>query len=181
MARKIKKRELKDRILLVSEGKTEQLYFKGLSQELKISIEMRDIKKTSLGSLQTKVERIVGVAKKEGNPFTRVIFIIDKDDFQHYERDKINAKKNKDFHVFYSEPCFEYWLLLHFQLVSKPFNTCLDLQKSREFKVFFPNYNKTNFNIYKNLKSKLGAACSNAKNNPNTNINELVDCLQNMK
>ena len=43
VVRKIQKRALKDRILLVTEGKkTEQNYFKGLRKELRISVEIKD-------------------------------------------------------------------------------------------------------------------------------------------
>lgn len=129
MARKLKKRALKDRVLLVSEGKkTEQNYFKGLCQSLRISIEIKDVNKTSLGSLLTKVKRIYDKAKREKNPFTQVIFIADKDNFVHYEQDKKDIKNIENFHVFFSEPCFEYWLLLHFQSINKPFNNCQTLK-----------------------------------------------------
>ncbi len=182
MARKIKKRKLKDRILLVSEGKkTEQNYFKGLAHTLRISIEFRDIDRTSLGSLFAKAKRIFDKAKREKNPFTQVIFIGDKDNFQNYEQDKKIINNTDNFCAFFSEPCFEYWLLLHFQPIDKPFNDCGKLQESAEFKKNFPEYDKTNKNIFNNLKDKIPTACKNARNNPHTNINELVEYLQNIK
>ncbi|SMN11956.1 hypothetical protein SPBRAN_155 [uncultured Candidatus Thioglobus sp.] len=182
MARKLKKRVLKDRILLVSEGKeTEQNYFKGLCQILRISIEIKDINKTSLGSLLAKVKRIVDNAKREKNPFTQVIFIVDKDDFQHYEQDKNDVKKIDNFHVFFSEPCFEYWLLLHFQPIKKPFNNCQTLKSDKDFIRNFSEYKKNNIDVFPILANKLQDACKNAKNNPHTNLNELVEYLQNIK
>ncbi|CAC9642385.1 hypothetical protein [uncultured Gammaproteobacteria bacterium] len=182
MARKLTKRALKDRVLLVSEGKkTEQYYFKGLCQHLRISIEIKDINKTSLGSLLEKVIRIVNQAKYEKNLFTQVLFIGDKDNFKHYKQDKQKIQSLNNFHVFFSEPCFEYWLLLHFQPISKPFNSCSELQKSKAFKKYFPDYSKVNADIYVELRDKIVDACNNAENNQNININELVRYLQNIK
>ena len=182
VARKIQKRALKDRILLVTEGKkTEQNYFKGLRKELRISVEIKDINKSSLDSLLKKVKRIYNDAWREKNPFTQVIFIIDKDDFTHYESAKNDIKNIDNFCAFFSEPCFEYWLLLHFQPIEKPFNNCSQLKKHTDFKKHFPNYNKTDKNIIQDLLQFRDTACKNAKNNPHTNLDKLVQYLQKIK
>jgi len=49
------------------------------------------------------------------------------------------------------------------------------------FKKHFPNYKKNNPNIFSELEEKVQVACINAKNNPHTNANELVEYLQNIK
>lgn len=182
MSRKIQKRALKDRILLVSEGKkTEQNYFKGLCRKLRISIEIKDINKASIDSLLTKIKRIYDGALREKKPFTRVIFIVDKDDFIHYDKAKNEIRNTDNFYAFFSEPCFEYWLLLHFQTIEKPFNECKKLVRDRIFTNNFPKYNKNNPKLFVELADKLQNACKNAKQNPHTNINELVIYLQGIK
>jgi len=181
VARKLKKKILRDRVLLVSEGKkTEQNYFKGLCQALRISIEITDINKTSPDSLFTKAKRMFDRAKREKKPFTQVILIVDKDNFTHYEKTKQKIAGIDNFHAFFSEPCFEYWLLLHYENTTKPF-TCFDeLKKDRMFKKHFPDYQK-NQDVFTNLQDRIPAACQNAENNPHTNIHKLIEYLQNIK
>ncbi|MBE8189975.1 MAG: RloB domain-containing protein [Candidatus Thioglobus sp.] len=93
---------------------------------------------------------------------------------------QIKAPKNTYFAI-YSEPCFEYFLLLHFIKTDKPFTKFDELRRDKNFRKHFPKYNKTDVNIFNNLKDKMPFACTNAKNNQHTNINELIEYLQNLK
>jgi len=78
------------------------------------------------------------------------------------------SKKNKKVVVIVNNPCFEYWLLLHFEQTSKYFPTGEKLEK--QLKKYLKDYEKTqkyykNYrqNIYQKLKPNLPFAISNAE------------------
>jgi hypothetical protein len=60
-----------------------------------------------------------------------------------------------------SNPCFEYWLLLHYGLTSAYMNSndeLIDLLKKK-----FPNYMKGNGEIFNDIQDKIEEACKNSK------------------
>lgn len=186
--RKTQTRELYDRVLIVCEGsKTEINYFRELIKDLKLStanIEILDIKQTTPDSLLRKVKKLYKNSQWQGNLFDKVYCVFDKDGHSKYQEtknkiDQIKKPKNVYYYAF-SEPCFEFWLLLHFRKTDKPFTNFKELKKDKHFEEFFPNYEKST-NIFNDLKDKIPTACENAKDNRHTNVNELVECLQNIK
>ncbi len=101
--------------------------------------------------------------------------------------------------VFYaipSVPCFEYWLLLHFELTTSPYSatgrkSVGDLALS-ELQHYFPEYTKGSNGVFLKLIGKLAEAKThaqlslkeakeNATDNPSTYIHELIEYLQNIK
>ncbi len=186
--RKTDIRQPYDRVLIVCEGKkTEINYFNELIKDLKLStvnIQILDIKQTTPDSLLREAKELCQKSKKEGNPYDRVYCVFDKDKHPKYQETKgtINQiKKPKGvYHYAFSEPCFEFWLLLHFIKTDKPFVNFDGLRKDGNFRKYFPNYKKSEI-IFNDLKGKIPTACENAKNNPYTNVNELVEYLQKIK
>ena len=86
----------------------------------------------------------------------------DKDDLRDEEFDNIVSKaiyRNK-MNVAYSIPCFEYWLLLHFDYYNTPLTTkdCIKKLKNR-----FPVYRKNLDDVYYKLADKKYSAIENAK------------------
>ncbi len=177
-------REAYDRVLIVCEGKTEVNYFKKLIKYLKlntINIEILDIKQTTPDSLFNRAKKLYSESKRQGNPFDRVYCVFDKDGHTKYQQTKNHIDQATPKGVYYyafSEPCFEFWLLLHFIKTDRPFINFDELKKCREFKQYLPNYNKSE-NIF--LEDKVSIACQNAKDNPHTNVDELVEYLQKIK
>ncbi len=173
-----------DSVLIVCEGsKMEINYFNGLINHLKLStvnIQMLDIKQTTPDSLFREAKGLYQDAKRKGNSYDKVYCIFDKDRHAKYQETKDNIEQAKNFYVAFSEPCFEYWLLLHYENTTKPF-TCFDeLKKDKMFKKHFPDYQK-NQDVFTNLQDKIPTACQNAENNPHTNIHKLIKYLQNIK
>ncbi|SFV87490.1 hypothetical protein MNB_SUP05-SYMBIONT-5-604 [hydrothermal vent metagenome] len=174
-----------DRVLVVCEGsKTEINYFNSLVDSLKLStvnIQILDIKQTTPDSLFRKAKELSQYAKKEGNFYNKVYCVFDKDGHTKYSETKDNIGQTKGFYAAYSEPCFEYWLLLHYEDTTKPFICFDELRKDKKFRKHFPGYQKNQDIFTERLQDKIETACQNAKNNPHTNINELVEYLQNIK
>jgi len=186
---KTQERQPYDRVLIVCEGKkTEINYFRGLIDNLKLNtanIKILDINKNTPDSLFKAVEKLYQQSKRDGNIFDRVYCIFDKDRHTQYQAtknkiDNIRQPKNTYYYAF-SEPCFEYWLLLHYEDTTKPFICFDELRKDKKFRKHFPGYQKNQDIFTERLQDKIETACQNAKNNPHTNINELVEYLQNIK
>jgi hypothetical protein len=93
-------------------------------------------------------------------------------------------------------PCFEYWLLLHFNYTTQPFeaagNKSSGDQVIHELKKYLPASQKADKDIFTRLFSSLKfakanadralkAANANQTDNPSTRIYQLVDYLQNLK
>ena len=181
-------RESYDRVLILTEGsKTEQIYFKGLVKYLKLSsvnIKILDIKQTTPDSLFKQAKKLYNKSESDKNPYDRVYCIFDKDKHAKYQETKntidcITKPKNVYYYGF-SEPCFEFWLLLHYAKTEQPFINFDELRKNKIFKEHFPNYIKSQIN-FDDFKDKILTACNNAKDNQHTNLNKLIGYLQNIK
>lgn len=62
------------------------------------------------------------------------------------------------YHCVFSEPCFEFWLLLHYKKTDKPFTNFDEIRKDKDFKKHFPNYDKSK-NNFNDLKDRISTAC----------------------
>ena len=77
-------------------------------------------------------------------------------------------KRYKNVQVIVNNPCFEFWLLLHFESTDKYFTNCDYVTK--QLKKYLPDYEKTkeyftkqDNDIYLKLKPRLNEAIKNAK------------------
>ena len=67
-----------------------------------------------------------------------------------------------------SDPCFEYWLLLHFELTDRPFDgagtgrsACEEV--TARLRSHLPEYRKNDLRIFKQCRERLDAAVRNAR------------------
>ena len=196
-------REPYDKVLVVCEGeKTEPHYLIALRDHLKLSQANIKIDPDSNSSPTSVVKYAKELIKQsEKDPYDHVFCVIDRD--RHADFDKaiaqINGYRNKStkLHAIVSNPCFEYWILLHFDYTTKLFGTsgdspCMDLIKN-DLRTFIQNYEKGDKTIMPPIiKAGLDRALAYAKkanetaqrNNtdtPTTQMNELVEYLKNLK
>ena len=192
-----------DKVLIVCEGeKTEPYYLIALRDHLKLS--QANIKiDPNCDSSPTSVVKYAKELIKESlkNPYDHVFRVIDRDRHSDFNTAiaQINGYKNKDtkLHAIVSNPCFEFWILLHFNYTTKLFGTsgdspCINLIK-KNLKVFIEDYKKGDKAIMPTIiKSGLEMAIVNAKranktakkngsDNPTTQMDELVNYLKNLK
>ncbi len=120
------------KILIVCEGKTEVLYFENLKKILQwdnISIKSR---KASGSAPISVVETAINEQKEQidnngdFNKYDNIFCIIDQDRHPSHKDSLVLIKrynKASDVHItrVYSNPCFEYWLLLHVTNTTAPF------------------------------------------------------------
>ena len=123
--------------------------------------------------------------------------IIDTDRWKNIPKIIEACNELENMFVAVSNPCFEFWILLHFDYTTKLFGTsgdspCMDLIKNN-LKVFIEDYEKGDRAIMLPIiKSGLEMAVANAKranetakrngtDNPTTQMDELVDYLKDLK
>ena len=95
-----------------------------------------------------------------------------------------------------SVPCFEYWLLLHFDYSTRPYagrpGRSSGSQVVGELKQYMPSYEKGQRRIFSNLIAQLDQAKRfaeralqeskrNQTDNPSTRVHELIQVLQDLK
>jgi hypothetical protein len=128
--------------------------------------------------------------------YDKVFCVFDKDRHVHYDAavQAINNKpvyeslgKTAEIAAITSIPCFEVWVLLHFEYTDSAFSKKANIVK--RIKKHYPEYNtRTARDLYPFLKPTLNDALQNAKklsenaataasDNPSTKMHELVDYL----
>lgn len=199
-----------EKLLIVSEGiKTEPIYFQKLVDFLKLTT--TDIEVT--GSKHSCPKKLIDYAielyersKGTKNEYDLVFCVIDKDTHAHYVNAMNflrNSKYNQIFQMINSVPCFELWLLLHYEYTTKEFSKtvknsiCTALIKEN-LKKYLPDYEKNisnlkpkdllfifnnkTINTAKERADKLLKHCEiYSIDNPSTRIHDLVGKLQEMK
>lgn len=182
-------REVKPRILIVSEGtKTEPNYFEAFR------ISSLDVQIAGTGmntdSLIQETVRCKQLAIDQGEPFEHVWAVFDRDSFPvaNFNRALALAKSNQ-IEAVYSNEAFEIWYILHFNyrdtaMPREDFETALTT-------LLGSPYQKNDTGMYGKLKDKQATAIKNARklfahhgtghnpynDNPCTRVFELVEFL----
>ena len=141
------------------------------------------------------------IKQSEKDPYDNVFCVIDRDRHTSFDTAivQINSFRNKHtkLHSIISNPCFEYWILLHFIYTTKLFGAsgdspCMDLIKN-DLKIYLPDYEKGDKAIMPPIiKAGLEMAVANAKranevaeknatDTPTTQMDKLVAYLRNLK
>lgn len=192
-----------DKVLIVCEGeKTEPQYFNGLINHHRISsanvLIYGDGASDPMG-IYRYARRLYEEEEERGDPFDRVYCVFDKDSHHSYMIALAtigHAKPKSTFVATYSVPCFEYWLLLHFNYTTRPYGplsgkSACD-QVIAELKTYYRAYTKGDDNIFprfventstaiKRAAQALDSANQTGIDNPTTRVHELVKYLQEIK
>ena len=141
--------------LIICEGQTEELYFKGLvtKEEYRrkfaaISVDIYKPKDHSPRGLISEAKRRIKDAQKV-DPFDFVWIVFDKDGHANvadtFEQSLTSKPK---INIAFTAHCFEYFVLLHFVRTTKSFSKCDDIIS--EVKNHLPDYQKAT-NIFATL------------------------------
>ena len=196
-------RESYDKVLVVCEGeKTEPYYITALRDHFGLAqanIQIDPKSDSSPTSVVAYAKTLI--ADNKTDPFDHVYCVIDRDSHADFQKalDQVSGFRSKEttLHVIVSNPCFEYWILLHFVYTTKAFGAsgdspCQELISS-ELKKYIPGYEKGDPSIMTNLvNNQLGTALANAErsydeavrngiDNPKTEMHILVEYLKNLK
>lgn len=181
--RKVGTRQLRQRFLIVCEGKkTEPQYFKKFKTP-SIVVDIQGIGKNTVQIVQKAIEL------REKDDYDQTWCVMDRNSFpaQNFNAALQLATKEK-IQIAYSNESFELWYLLHFNYFNTPVsrkNYSTKLSKLLGYK-----YKKNSDDIYEKLKSSQSKAVENAtkllkqyspcnpeKDNPSTTVHLLVQEL----
>lgn len=194
-------KQIQTRVLIVCEDSKSSVFY---LEEIKKDFDLKAlvIRGKECGSAPSSVlayaEKVFSESKNE--PYDRIYCVFDRDTHDCYEVtiSKINQLQalKKPFFAITTTPCFEFWLLLHFQYTSKSY--CATQNKSScdianvDLKTEWADYEKTKRDIYAHVRERTADAIANAKQlvlhnissastNPQTNMHELIEYLQSIK
>lgn len=209
LARKAGRRASYDRILIVTEGsKTEPLYLGEIRSQYRLQTANVQVQHSQYGTSPIRVVEyaehlfVNGDEGKNIQPraFEQVYVVFDRDDHESYHNAlaKAAALKGKlrndlkqavEFEAIASVPCFELWLLLHFEDVLAPLHRTEVYQRLRRH---LPNYDKGQSGFYAQTCQNLADASQRAEHlaqltaahngdEPYTDMHRLVHLLTTLK
>lgn len=209
MARKQGRRASYDRILIVSEGsKTEPHYFGEIRSYYKLHTANVQVQPGAWGTQPLQVVEFAeqlflnGDANKSIQPraFEQVYAVFDRDDHPTYhvalaKAAALRSKLRNDlgahvkFEAIPSVPCFEIWLLLHFEEVLAPMHRT---EVYHRLQAYLPDYDKGQAGHFAATRAQLDAATKRATHlaeqfdghdatHPYTDIHRLVNLLAALK
>lgn len=173
-------KEAYDRLLIVCEGsKTEPNYLEEIRREFKLASTRVRVQPGSFGTGPLQVVEFAEHLFLQGDPnknilardFDCVYAVFDRDDHETYHaalskmtslnrRFMNNEKRKVSFEAIASVPCFELWLLLHFEDVQAPIDRT---QVYERLKGYLPAYDKGQSGYWASIKPKLSLAIDRAK------------------
>lgn len=197
------------RMLIVCEGeKTEPHYFGEIRQEHRLATANVQVWPSALGTQPLQVVDYAELLFRDGdhskgippNAFDHVCAVFDRDDHATYHNalakaDALNGKLKNDagegvaFQAIASVPCFELWLLLHFENIHAPIGR--DEVYAR-LKSYLPAYDKGQRGYWAVTKDRVELAVSRAEacavattaydgNEPYTGVHKLIMLLTHLK
>jgi hypothetical protein len=175
------------------DGKLTPTYLRALCVHLRINSASVSIP-ANRGSAPISVVDFAAEKSKQDGGYDQVFCVFDRDGHESYARAlqaaARYAKRRADpipMRALVSVPCFEFWLLLHFERTTKPMRSCDEVVKHLARHV--PGYTKGADGIIDVVLPHTDRAVANAKwvraqqkasgsVNPLTHLDELIDHLQ---
>lgn len=203
--RKKAKRDAYACVLIVCEGeKTEPNYLRELIDHLKLNsanVEVDGRCGSSPDSIWGYAKRCCQEEVKKGDAYDRVYCVFDRDSHTTYDATVAaihSAKPKGRYYVITSVPCFEYWLLLHYEFSTRPYNRtgrsspCDCIIEELKGKGYLPDYSKGDKGVFAQIMGQTDRAIAYSKralchaqkadtDNPTTLMHNLVEYLQNLK
>lgn len=185
------------RMLILCEGQTEVVYFKGFVAEKnsrnrsrkKVNVEVYQPKQFKPEALLKEAIKELKKAKKDQLPFDSVWIVFDRDEHPRIPETFAKAQK-ENVNIAYSATCFEFLVLLHFRYTSRNYSNCQELEQELQ-RQYIPNYKKGAKSIFKALKAQSSTAKANAERllqslddqaayqqNPYTSVHLLLQALE---
>jgi hypothetical protein len=154
------------RILILCEGETEVGYFKGIQHDDEhkrklqaIEIDIYQPQNYSPLGLVNAAKARMKHAKREKNPYDYTWVVFDRNGHAKIPEAFDMAKKN-NISIAFSIVCFEYWIILHYEKTTKPFNSCD--QTIDYLKALYIDYEKGG-NHFKRLRNRVDTAINNGE------------------
>ena len=175
--------------LIVCEGETEQEYFE--AARIRYGLTTAEVFLPSNNEGAAPISVVACAEKKcaEQGGYDHVFCVFDRDGHESFERARERVKtlsssahKPLPIKAIISIPCFEFWVLLHFEKTDAPFHRCDDVvQRVRTHK---PGYEKADAAVARQLMQQVDTAIGHAEwveqraannnYNPYTNVHHVL-------
>jgi hypothetical protein len=184
-------------MLIVCEGETEKAYFDALREAYRLTRAEIVIPASATGNDPLALVDFAARQQRENGGYDYIYCVFDQDNRTSFEPARMEirrlaAKRRSPLPIAeaVSIPCFEIWVLLHFQQSARPFRNA-DAVIAHLHAGPFPSYVKADFSVAKTLVALVGTAIANAKwlvtqnagtgsDNPFTNLHELAARIMEM-
>jgi hypothetical protein len=187
-------RRLEKRLFIICEGmkdKSESAYFKSFIKSCKFKGDKVEVKviDTNKNTGKELVKEAKNCKKEFPDDIAWVVY--DKDGYTKHP-ETFDMAKNNNIKIAFSSISFEYWILIHYEYTSRPFEKSENIISYLNSNKYI-SYTKASTDIYMKTKSLMNTALANAKNikdyqakgnsvgtpvynfNPYTNIDELIE------
>jgi RloB-like protein len=175
--------------LIVCEGETEQEYFEAVRTRYGLTTTEVVIAENTEGAAPISVVKCAEKKFSEPGGYDRIYCIFDRDGHESFQRARarikaLTSRKRKPIPIdeAVSIPCFEVWVLLHFESTEAPFGCCDDV--IARVRKHLPDYKKADAAIARQLMVNVETALENAdrleshatvnKYNPYTSVHRVV-------
>ncbi len=180
--------------MIVCEGETEEAYFEAARTHLDLTTAEVVIADNSRGSAPISVVNCAEQRSREMGGYDMIFCVFDRDRHESYgrAREKIRGLAARSRHRLnireaVSVPCFELWVLLHFERTDRPFSDCAEVV-ARIRSDHLEGYQKANDKIAEQLMLRADTALANARwlaeraaiqdENPSTSANIVLQHLK---
>lgn len=175
--------------LVVCEGETEVDYLCELARSLRIHVHICKGDGTDPKSIVNTAKR---KSKEDGVKYDKVFCVFDRDNDLSSFLEAIEQCKSRKFIAIVSNPCFELWPYLHFQIRESGFGSPQQMLRALKKLPGFENYDKDGVQIFNATIDFIDMACKRAsflvskqhddpKEDPFTNIHILINRFQTLK
>jgi hypothetical protein len=187
-------REPRSITLIVCEGETEQEYFEAARIHYHLTTAEVVVADNTKGSAPISVVECAEERAAEQGGYDTIFCVFDRDGHESFDRARAKirglasrSRNRLNMHEAISVPCFELWVLLHFERSDRPFQKCADVV-GRIQREHLDGYAKANDEIAKQLLLRVETALANAlwlegrtgieEENPSTSVNAVVQHLR---
>ena len=154
--------------LIVCEGETEQAYFAVARVHYGLSTAEVVLADNTDGAAPISVVRCAEKKCAEPGSYDHVFCVFDRDGHESFPRARLlvttlSSRKSRPLPIrdAISVPCFELWVLLHFERTDAPFRRCDDV--IARVKTHMPGYVKADAATAKQLFERVDTAIANAE------------------
>lgn len=179
----------KDKILILCEGYTEVKYFSSLVEKSDglEKIKIKKGKDVDPLSLIGEAKRYLSFDRTHEKKLSEVWIVFDRDNHYSYQSALEKASRDSQIKVAWSNPCFEFWFLLHFRRKFDDFSRTKSVWNptTNEFEHLYDSkaclsklksciqgYKKSDTSTFKNLRTRTLKAIENSSFNQ-SDANEL--------
>jgi len=154
--------------LIVCEGETEQEYFEVVRIKYGLTNAEVVIADNTVGSAPISVVECAERKSREQGGYDKIHCVFDRNGHESFDRARtkikaLSGRKQKRLPIdeAISIPCFEVWVLLHFERTDTPFVNCEDVRRRIRDR-HMAGYEKADASVARQLMANVDAALANA-------------------